>query len=195
MKAPAHDSRRDDSGGDVRSPKARADDTIAASLQLHDAPGFQRWSWRLQRAGWCAMALIVVLALVGVGGSGPLARTIARGSGVLTVDYARFARVGAVHPLVIRVAPARLSGESLDLFIDRRYLGGLRVRHVTPPPQRVVLLADAVRYSFAAAIGGRDLEVVLHVEPLRAGRQSARVWLPDTAGGDAAIAFEQFVWL
>lgn len=100
-----------------------------------------------------------------------------------------------MHALVVRIAPARLAGETLDVFIDRRYVGALREHRITPPPEHVILLANAVQYRFAAINVGRDLDIVLHAEALRAGRQTARVWLAATAGGDAAIEFEQFVWL
>lgn len=141
------------------------------------------------------MALIVVMALAGVGGSGPVARASVSGGGVLSVDYARFARAGAVHLLVIRVAPSRISAESIDVLIDRRYLRTVRVHHLSPPPEGVVVLADAVRYRFAAANAGLDTDIVLHVEPLNAGWHAAHIRLPETAAGNAAVDFRQFVWL
>src|SRR6185503_10274526 len=54
----------------MTSPPVRIGD-----LELNQDLDLQRKTWTVQRIGWGGMALIVVAALAGVFGSGPLTRT------------------------------------------------------------------------------------------------------------------------
>lgn len=61
--------------------------------------------WRLQQLGWAVMALIVVLALLGVFSTGPLSwSSTTAADGTVEVQYQRFVRNGgdntlfAAHP-------------------------------------------------------------------------------------------------
>jgi hypothetical protein len=53
---------------------------------------FQRRVWRVQRIGWLIIAAVIVAALLGVFGGGPLSRAAVQGDG-LRLEYERFARL------------------------------------------------------------------------------------------------------
>src|SRR3954469_24544334 len=67
---------------------------------------FQQRSWRVERASWIVIALLLVAALAGLFFHGPLSQTIAKSpDGSLAVEYERFAHKTAVTHFIIRVSP------------------------------------------------------------------------------------------
>ena len=58
---------------------------VNQELQIEQDMGFQRTEWVVQRAGWVGMALLILAALVGLLGRGPLSAAVARaGDGALS---------------------------------------------------------------------------------------------------------------
>lgn len=80
-------------------------------LELNADLAFPQQEWRIHRVGWVITGLIIVLALLGVTGSGVLVRTAAGDrDGLLQVDDGRFDRLQATATLVARFATAGPSG-------------------------------------------------------------------------------------
>ncbi len=89
------------------------------ALQLPEDMRFQRAEWRVQRIGRLLMLAIVIAALAGVFGDGPLAtRFHASGDGVLQVEYDRFVRVGASARLLVKTADGRRIQDIAVTFDD-----------------------------------------------------------------------------
>lgn len=51
-------------------------------LEIEEDLDFQRRMWRLQQIGWALLVLVVVAALLGLFGKGPLSRAVASRVGV-----------------------------------------------------------------------------------------------------------------
>lgn len=112
---------------------------------------FQRRMWIAQRVGWAAMALVVLAALAGLFGPGPLSAAVAGDAeGRLSVDYHRFARSRAPETLRVQWgADLADSGGRVRLWIDKRYLESHQLRHVLPPPEAVEVGEGRLTYEFA----------------------------------------------
>jgi hypothetical protein len=132
-----------------------------------------RAEWRAERAGWAAMASLVLAASLGLFGEGPLARAEATGPDGVVVRFARFARARLPERLTVALPDGASSLRvSAGLLVDAEILD------VTPPPRRVRYAAGEHVYEFDAAPGA-PLEVTFRLQYPRAGR--ARGWV---AGGE-----------
>lgn len=134
-----------------------------------------RIEWRVQRAGWIGMALVVALALAGVFGPGPLSWSEASASdGSLTLSYSRFVRNGASSDLTLHIPAGAVQGDVARVSVGGDYLESVEVTSVTPEPESATTTADGVVLTFAVdpgapvdvqlaatgdAIGFRDAQV------------------------------------
>lgn len=137
------------------------------SLQIHEHLGFQRRFAVFRHVCVGLLVLLVLAALAGALGSGPLSSAKA-GSGALRVEYDRFVhRRNPVH-LRVQVAP---SGEPLDLTVEGGLVTRFDLDHVAPQPQQAVLTGEVAHYRFAAG----TTQVVLELDPRRAGPVAGRI--------------------
>jgi hypothetical protein len=68
----------------------------SSQLQIDEDLAFQRREWKIQRVGWGAMALVIIAALLGVFGTGPLSNATLEREG-LRLEYERFCRFAAAN--------------------------------------------------------------------------------------------------
>jgi hypothetical protein len=162
----------------------------ATALPIDEDLAFVRRSWRLQRAGWVAMGTILVLAVAGVLGSGPLSRRSVTLPGLLRVDYHRFARYEAPQTLTVRLEPAA-AGPEARLWVDRRYLEDVRLESVTPPPSRVEAAADRLVFVFPLRRAGEPATISFALQAARIGTTAGRVGLD---GAEGVATFRQLVY-
>jgi hypothetical protein len=160
-------------------------------LEIEQDVAFLRRSWRVQRAGWLGMGAVLVLALAGLFGSGPLSRQDVTLPGLLRVEYQRFARYDAPQTLAVRLEPAATSTADVRVWLDRRYLDESRVETITPPPSRVEAAGDRLVYVFALTRPGEPATVVFELQARRFGPMAGRVGLD---GVQAFAPFRQFVY-
>jgi hypothetical protein len=163
----------------------------AHDLEIDQDLTYLRRSWRVQRAGWLAMAVVLALALAGLLGSGPLSRREVGVPGLLQVEYERFARYEAPQTLTVRVDPAATHTGEIRLWVDRRYLEHARIETITPEPSRVESAADRLVYVFAMNRPGEPATIAFGLQAERIGRISGRVGLEDA---EAAAPFRQLVY-
>ena len=150
---------------------------------------FERRSWRIERAGWLAIALLLAAAFAGLLGPGPLSIAELRSAdGSLAVSYPRFMRLRATSRVQIRaVAPP---GSETKLFLDAAWVDRVRLLGIAPAPARSELDADGWKLVFSTpAAASRPLEVSIDVEPRSWGRLAGRVGL-----GSAELRFQQLVY-
>ena len=165
-------------------------------LGLYEDPRFFQREWRAQRVGWGVLAVLVVAALLGVFGRGPLAHAGA-GEGPLSMKFDRFLRHGAPSDLEIEVAAGSADAEGrVRLWFDRRYLEKVRVEKVIPEPEWMEAAAERVTYVFRASSPKDPIHVVLELNPDRIGLQRGRAAVMGGAGGagGAPLDFEQLVF-
>jgi hypothetical protein len=96
------------------------------------------------------------------------------------VEYDRFARRDAAHAIRVHLAPPATDRGELRLAVDSRYLEGMKIRTIQPPPLGVEAAADHLVYRFDVAEPGRPFTVSFEVEPGDIGLRRAWFAVPDT---------------
>lgn len=129
--------------------------------------------WRMERLGWAAMALIVLAAVAGLFGHGPVSRTTAGNPSSIRVEYERFARHGGRVELTAHLPP-NLVGEAASVTLDRAFLERVRISGIAPRPEAETMLPDGVRYRFAVS-GQPAAPITFHLEPQEAGLVSGSI--------------------
>jgi hypothetical protein len=160
-------------------------------LEIDQDLAFLRRSWRVQRAGWLGMVAVLVLALAGLLGSGPLSRQEVSLPGLLRVEYQRFARYEAPQTLTVRLEPAATRTGEVRLWVDRRYLDESKVETIMPPPSRVEAATDRLVYVFRMSRPGEPATIVLELQSRQIGPISGRIGLE---GAEAVAPFRQLVY-
>ncbi|MEF2278048.1 hypothetical protein V3W47_07025 [Deinococcus sp. YIM 134068] len=146
---------------------------------------FQQREWRAERVGWGVIGLLLLLALAGLFGGGPLSRA-GVSSGRLTLDAPRFERATRPSDLTVGLP---LSAEGTGrLWIANDTLRAVRVQDIAPPPDQIRNGPDRTEYLFRGQ--GETLEVRLGVEFQEAGLLRGR--LGQVNG--PALSFGTFVY-
>jgi hypothetical protein len=142
--------------------------------------GFQQRTWRVQRAGWAVFVILLLGALAGLFGSGPLSGTDAgsEASG-LRIAYERFARQHGPTTLVIRADRRLARGDELAIVLATVDLHELELTSIMPPPDGTTLAPDAVVLRFRADRQPGELTIVLHAKPRRFGRLAVQIRVRD----------------
>lgn len=155
-----------------RTPTKRAE--TSPGLQLDEDLAFQRRSWIGQRIGWGLLALVVIAALLGFLGSGPLS-----GRETSTADFSMRYDWITRHssPRTLRFDLQARPGNERSLWLDAAYAHRLRIREIAPEPERVVHSGDRVTYVFLAD-PSRPLTVRMECEQRGAGIVDGRAGVP-----------------
>ena len=117
------------------------------------------------------MALLVLAALVGLLGSGPLSKAI-RGAegGPLWVEYARFARHRAPTELRVHVGPGLASEGQLRLQFDQPFTEWVQIQRVDPQPEQEEVGDARIIHQFSIGDTQQPVVVVYQYEPHDFGR-------------------------
>ena len=137
----------------------------------------ERAVWKIEHWGWSVFAAILLAALIGVFGEGPLARARAENT-QLAVEYDRFVRYQA--PSHFKIHLRNTSPNSMPaLSIARDFLERVEVTHISPEPQRVRLTKDALIYIFDVARTNEDTTIAVQFRPSGYGRGRVQLGLID----------------
>ncbi len=158
-------------------------------LEVDQDLDFQRRQWRVQRIAWVTMAAIVLVALLGLFGTGPLSDASAE-HGSLRLDYGRFDRKRAPAVLRVDVAAGAAPEGQLRLWLDETYLDGIEIRSIVPEPESAEAGADRTVYVFRVGDASQPATISFEIEHAAFGRKTGRLGLVD----GPAVAFSQFVY-
>ena len=107
----------------------------ADTLDIPQDLVFTRRQLRIQRAGWIAMALILVAAFAGVFGDGPLADAHAgTAGGPVRVNYHRIDRKHRPTAFAVDFAPDATADGGVRLFVNDDLLAGIDLADIIPQP-------------------------------------------------------------
>ncbi|MBA1204130.1 hypothetical protein G7009_20630 [Pseudomonas capeferrum] len=148
----------------------------------------QHRAWRFERLGWYGLVLIVVMALAGVFGHGPLSeQSVASVDGRLQVDYQRFSRNGSVENLKIRVKGQ--PSAQVALLLDGPLVREATIETLQPEPLMSQSQGRALLLHLATdAEGEAALYLSLQYEGIGPLRARARV------GSTSAVTFTTFIY-
>jgi hypothetical protein len=134
------------------------------ALQVEADSGFERGWHGFEIVCWLVMAAVVLGALAGVLGDGPLAgRTRSFPGG--TLRYERFGHYMAPSRLAFSFGAPR---EAIAVHIDDAILARIDITGIEPRPLSAVQSGDGVTYRFAAENAARGL-IQFRLQPHKVG--------------------------
>ncbi|MBW3537916.1 hypothetical protein KY386_00310 [Candidatus Parcubacteria bacterium] len=156
------------------------------SIQVEQDLAHQRLFWKIERAGWLLMVLLIGAALLGLSGAGGrLNQATARAEGV-ELEYQPFMRQLAPSQLTVRIN--RAAGDGFTFRLDRDYLSQLQIQAITPEPDSVTAVRDQLEFKFPADESS-PLSVKLDIQPEAVGTVNGGI-----AHGDKHLDFKQVVY-
>ncbi len=151
-------------------------------LEIEQDAEFQRREWRMERAGWVVLAIVVIAAAAGLFGGGPVSHARASDqSGHLVIEYERFLRASAPSELHLQVFPAAATGAEVTVWADQSYLRDVEVSSIVPAPKRVEQRGRRILYVFSSNDAAEPSEITFRYEPTRAGRLNGRFGVSEGA--------------
>ena len=147
--------------------------------------------WRIERAGWIAGALLLLAALLGLLGPGPLSSaTAGEPHSSLWVEYERFQRYQAPATIRVHFGPGVARGGEARVALNRAFVESVDLRHIDPAPARVEAGSDRFTYAFLVADSSRPSAVTFRFEPDTFGRVPVEV----EAEGGPRLRFRLFYY-
>ena len=179
---------------DIKSPDYEA--KRVGEIEVDEDPDFLTRSWGVQRIGWIVMVLIVIAALLGLFGRGPLARATAGNAGdPLRLEYERFTRHSSPATLQVHLAPGVTDeqeggGGTARVWLDREYMQDIAIESISPEPQSMEAGKEGIVYVFRIAKADQFTRVTFHIQPKGYGLRSGRIGL----AGREPLRFRQFIF-
>lgn len=158
-------------------------------LQIDQDLKFQKKEWSVERAGWLAMLLIVILAIFGLFGQGPLSSVTAE-EDTLQVRYSRFGRLLAPAQIQVQVDAQQAASGEVKLMVDQGILSYYEVEKIVPEPDSVELAPDQITYTFKTISGEQPLEINFYLQADRLGTPNGKLSLV----GGPTLSISQFIY-
>lgn len=158
-------------------------------LQVNEDLDFQRRDWLAQRVGWGVLTLLLLAALSGLTGSGPLSGVTRSDGQHFTLEYDRFVRHGARTIVTFRAAPEAIIDGRVRIVIDRLFFVANDVQRLVPEPTATRGRGDALEFVYEVAPGD-GLTARWTVEPEKIGSHTTPVRLSD----GPAVEISQFTY-
>jgi hypothetical protein len=161
------------------------------TLDVQRDDSFQKSEWRIQRLGWAAWSAVVIAALAGLLGSGPLSHADSSASdGALSVQYDRFLHYHQPTAIEVLVSSRGAGDGPLRLKLSRSFLDRIQMLRIEPEAEEQSLAEDGVVYAFTQVGAPEFSKVLFHFEYEYFGNTKGSVEL--VGGGSAG--FQQFVY-
>lgn len=138
-------------------------------LEIDEDLAHQQRSWVVQSIGQVVLLAIVVGALAGMLGSGPLSRSTVTAEPGLEVEYERFARYQDAGRLTLRLGSPLTAGDRVRVAINREFLEHSRIEGVVPQPEAQETGGGGVISSFRVAERGQPMTISYRITPERVG--------------------------
>jgi hypothetical protein len=132
--------------------------------------GHQQVEWRVEQAGFVMWALILIAALAGLLGPGPLSSvSAASADGSIQAAYHRFARLQAEGRITLRLSPSLVRDGAIRLRINRAFTESAAIERIQPEPREMVIAGEELIYVFPAEKGQATASVEFRFNPARMG--------------------------
>lgn len=167
---------------------AHDDEMLDRRYPVEEDIALQRRIWRIERIGWYALVVVVVLTLFGLFSHGLLSSAVASSATKdLVVEYERFHRSGAVNTMVIhsRGKP----GETHTVVIGKAMMEGFSIDSIQPQPRNSAGNGQGLRLTLEGDTHG---ESSLYLEWSSNGLGLYESKIAVEGGGEVAIT--QFIY-
>jgi hypothetical protein len=149
-------------------------------LEIYQDLRFQEREWKVQRIGWAVMLLIVLLALLGLFGTGPISTGSAESDdGAIQAGYERFIRHDGRTTFTLEVDGSQARNGEIQLWVSRDYLDAIQVEQITPQPADTIAAGDRLIYTFLVDDPASALTVTFSLRPQDMLRLSGDAGLVD----------------
>jgi hypothetical protein len=158
-------------------PAQNSNGLINNELALGDDRDFERIWWRIEIGLWTFLVAVLVLALIGLLGHGPLAyKELSTSDKALEIRYERIAHYKSPAILQVRVHPQVFRDGKAYLHLSRVTVHGMGAQRIIPQPEKSMPDDDGISYLFPPEDPSLPLIVSFALEPSRAGlfRQEVR---------------------
>ena len=179
---------------EVANPKSVTERVVGGRKRVGDLEvsqdlAFENRMYKLQLVGWALMAGLLVAALLGVFGQGPLSGTSA-GDETIRVEYERFLRKHAPQEWRIHLGRGTSPEGGVRLWIQRDFFEAVQLKAIRPEPKEVEIGGDGQTLLFLTGQldGGGLVRVVF--EPEQTGTLASAL----KVGDGPAVRISQFVY-
>ena len=141
------------------------DEFASRKYPIQEHIAFQRRTWVVERIGWVALVVIVLAALLGLFGGGPLSRQTA-GSDEMKVQYDRFQRVTKLASFTFLFAPA--ANAERRLHLNREFQDAFEITGIFPTPLQSAFDDGGLGMTFSTE-ANKESQIVIWAHPRRYG--------------------------
>lgn len=141
---------------------------------------YQQKEWRVQRIGWVIMGVIILSALLGIFGKGPLANArLGDPTGALTANYTRFERYRSPATIEVIVGPNVAKEGRIGISFNREFIDRIDIARIDPEPAAVKSDMNRIVYEFELMDGSQPAHIFIDYEHERFGTTEAHMTLTD----------------
>jgi hypothetical protein len=150
----------------------------------------QRCEWIAERLGWVVMTSVVLAALVGLLGPGPLSSRVVRSpDGHLQVEHNAIERYDAPCKLIIHFKGRETNQAMVSIGIEREFIDRTAVESIQPRPESAESAGDEILFQFRT-IGIDQERIVYRYRNDATGSRRFHI----RAVGSERVELCQFVW-
>jgi len=161
-----------------------------AGLEIDEDIQQQRKVWRIEKVSWCVMVLLMIAALSGLLGHGPLSSaTLGDSASGMLVQYEHFERANAPASFRIQLA-SQDQTTNARISLGNEFFSKVAVSRIEPAPAEVEVWPDHLTYVFLRPEPGSAADIIVHYKPLDFGSVEVELGLE----GYPKQAFSQFVY-
>lgn len=143
---------------------------INNELALGDDRDFEAIWWRVEVGVWVFLVTMLILALSGLLGHGPLAhKELSSSDKALEIRYERIAHYKTPAILQVCVHPQLFQNGKAYLHLSRVTVHGMGAQRISPAPETSMPDDDGISYIFPPEDPGKPLIVMFALEPSEAG--------------------------
>lgn len=132
------------------------------SIEIDEAINLHKKGWIIQRIGWSFFALVVISAILGLFGNGPLSYKSQESNGNL-LEYEKFGRFQSEMELKLTVRPQNGTGV---VSVPKSYLEEFDIEKVFPEPREQKVVGENHVFTFT---GDSPITVVVYLLPQQTG--------------------------
>lgn len=153
-------------------------------IEINEEPDHRRRAEKVRTAGRILVALLLVAALAGAFGGGPLSEGVIESAG-LRLEYQRIARFNSPEKLKLHIpAPS----EEIRLHIDSQFLESIDIERIDPEPKEMELMRTGQIWIFPVQDTNSPVSISIDYRPDGFGKTSGQIEIE----GRGALAFKQF---
>lgn len=164
------------------------DELTSRRHPVREDMAMQRRVWRFERVGWYVLLAVVLLALAGLFGNGPLSDAeVISPDGRVKVEYQRLSRSGTTDSLVITVQGS--PGDPVAVQLEGSVLRKASIETIQPQPQVSLSHGSALLLQLGTSEDGlATLYLTLRSDHVGSLKGTVR------AGPRSAVGFSTFLY-